>query len=79
MSAYSEPSGDGIRVDAALYAGGKPSMHYAKPARFLTGRGVLRSSPVSQALYHRCQDPLVGKLICYAPGEGREGEDGRES
>jgi len=45
VSAYSEPSGEGVRVDAALYAGGKPSMHY---------------------------DPLVGKLICYAPGEGDE-------
>ncbi|CAK9012771.1 unnamed protein product [Durusdinium trenchii] len=43
VSKYQEPSGEGVRVDAALYAGGKPSMHY---------------------------DPLVGKLICYAPGEG---------
>lgn len=43
VSKYEEPSGEGVRVDAALYAGGKPSMHY---------------------------DPLVGKLICYAPGQG---------
>mmetsp|Transcript_79954 Transcript_79954/g.209983 ORF Transcript_79954/g.209983 Transcript_79954/m.209983 type:complete len:1193 (+) Transcript_79954:109-3687(+) len=43
VTAYSEPSGDGVRVDAALYGGCKPSMHY---------------------------DPLVGKLICFAPGEG---------
>jgi acetyl-CoA carboxylase carboxyltransferase component/acetyl/propionyl-CoA carboxylase alpha subunit len=43
VSKYREPSGDGIRVDAALYEGCKPSMHY---------------------------DPLVGKLIGFAPGEG---------
>ena len=34
VSAYSEPSGEGVRVDAALYAGGKPSMHYATPAPY---------------------------------------------
>mmetsp|Transcript_75916 Transcript_75916/g.180448 ORF Transcript_75916/g.180448 Transcript_75916/m.180448 type:complete len:1202 (+) Transcript_75916:95-3700(+) len=38
---YREPTGDGVRVDAALYEGCQPSMHY---------------------------DPLVGKLICFAPG-----------
>jgi len=43
VTSYREPSGPGIRVDAALYEGGRPSMHY---------------------------DPLVGKLICFAPGEG---------
>lgn len=42
VTAYKEPSGEGVRVDAALYEGGQPSMHY---------------------------DPLVGKLICFAPGE----------
>jgi len=45
VTAYKEPQGEGVRVDAALYEGGKPSMHY---------------------------DPLVGKLICYAPGAGDE-------
>lgn len=43
VTKYSEPVGEGIRVDAALYEGGQPSVHY---------------------------DPLVGKLICFAPGEG---------
>ena len=31
VSKYEEPSGEGVRVDAALYAGGKPSMHYVHP------------------------------------------------
>jgi len=43
VTTYNEPTGDGVRVDAALYGGCKPSMHY---------------------------DPLVGKLICFSPGEG---------
>ncbi|CAE8605048.1 unnamed protein product [Polarella glacialis] len=42
---YSEPYGEGVRIDAALYQGGSPSMHY---------------------------DPLVGKPICFASGEGIE-------
>lgn len=41
VTTYQEPSGEGVRVDAALYEGCRPSMHY---------------------------DPLVGKLICFAPG-----------
>lgn len=45
VTGYAEPTGEGVRVDAALYDGCKPSMHY---------------------------DPLVGKLICFAPGEGEE-------
>jgi acetyl-CoA carboxylase carboxyltransferase component/acetyl/propionyl-CoA carboxylase alpha subunit len=45
VSNYKEPVGEGIRVDAALYEGGQPSMHY---------------------------DPLVGKLICFAPGQDGE-------
>jgi len=45
VTKYVEPTGEGVRVDAALYEGGRPSMHY---------------------------DPLVGKLICFAPGEGQE-------
>eukprot|EP00928_Gymnodinium_smaydae_P078820 TRINITY_DN6288_c1_g1_i2.p1 TRINITY_DN6288_c1_g1~~TRINITY_DN6288_c1_g1_i2.p1 ORF type:complete len:938 (-),score=129.79 TRINITY_DN6288_c1_g1_i2:177-2990(-) len=52
VTRYEEPCGDGIRVDAALYEGCKPSMHY---------------------------DPLVGKLICFAAGEGDEAfQDCRE-
>jgi len=43
VTTYKEPSGDGVRVDAALYEGCEPSTHY---------------------------DPLVGKLICFSPGEG---------
>jgi len=43
VTTYREPSGDGIRVDGALYEGCSPSVHY---------------------------DPLVGKLICFAPGNG---------
>lgn len=34
VSKYQEPSGEGVRVDAALYAGGKPSMHYARWGMF---------------------------------------------
>mmetsp|Transcript_47899 Transcript_47899/g.137456 ORF Transcript_47899/g.137456 Transcript_47899/m.137456 type:complete len:1184 (-) Transcript_47899:42-3593(-) len=45
VTKYQEPTGEGVRVDAALYEGCKPSMHY---------------------------DPLVGKLICFAPGDGTE-------
>ena len=33
VSKYAEPEGEGVRVDAALYAGGSPSMHYAEPAQ----------------------------------------------
>eukprot|EP00930_Biecheleria_cincta_P034965 TRINITY_DN24097_c0_g1_i1.p1 TRINITY_DN24097_c0_g1~~TRINITY_DN24097_c0_g1_i1.p1 ORF type:complete len:1192 (-),score=196.57 TRINITY_DN24097_c0_g1_i1:42-3617(-) len=43
VTCYREPTGDGVRVDAALYEGCKPSVHY---------------------------DPLIAKLICFAPGEG---------
>jgi acetyl-CoA carboxylase carboxyltransferase component/biotin carboxyl carrier protein len=28
VTRYAEPQGDGVRVDAALYEGGQPSMHY---------------------------------------------------
>jgi len=45
VTRYSEPTGEGVRVDAALYEGCSPSVHY---------------------------DPLVGKLICFASGEGQE-------
>lgn len=43
VTTYREPTGAGVRVDATLYEGCSPSMHY---------------------------DPMVGKLICYAAGEG---------
>eukprot|EP00931_Biecheleriopsis_adriatica_P049724 TRINITY_DN28770_c0_g4_i1.p1 TRINITY_DN28770_c0_g4~~TRINITY_DN28770_c0_g4_i1.p1 ORF type:complete len:1184 (+),score=242.43 TRINITY_DN28770_c0_g4_i1:24-3554(+) len=45
VTCYREPAGEGVRVDAALYEGCVPSMHY---------------------------DPLVGKLICFSPGDGDE-------
>ena len=46
VSKYEEPSGEGVRVDAALYAGGKPSMHYVRTGMFW---GQLRS-PTSHGL-----------------------------
>lgn len=41
VSKYEEPSGEGVRVDAALYAGGKPSMHYVQPGMFWHDLGVI--------------------------------------
>ena len=76
VSKYEEPSGEGVRVDAALYAGGKPSMHYVLSG--MSSKLQLQwpvcpesAKRVGCASCHApCQDPLVGKLICYAPGQG---------
>ena len=71
VSKYEEPSGEGVRVDAALYAGGKPSMHYVHCGM---SSKLQQQWPVCQLCVREiswlCQDPLVGKLICYAPGQG---------
>lgn len=61
VSKYEEPAGEGVRVDAALYAGGKPSMHYDP----LVGKLICYAEGTGWEAFEACRTRSIEALDRY--------------
>ncbi|CAJ1359054.1 unnamed protein product [Effrenium voratum] len=61
VSKYAEPEGEGVRVDAALYAGGSPSMHYDP----LVGKLICYADGAGDDAFQVCRQRTITALDSY--------------